>query len=533
MNPEPYVLVIDDENHICESCNRIFSLAGYKVDTNVNATNGFRQALMNNYDAIILDLKLGETDGMQILSGIREKKPNVPVVIITGYPSEESRRVSTTMGVIDYITKPFEPAEILEPVQRVISSESVSIEKDKHFIEKVDRETNYHFYLSSWFHQMGFGIIRIGGYLPNLSNSSIISIKLPELGSRIYRGLPIAEVALSNGTKRVIPSSISGKIVGINNTLRDYHYNLEKNLHKKNWIAIVEPEHLEQDLKATKTRSVLVFADKSSDENEFFKMIFHKGYITKIACNIDEVLKTLSTEAIPVVVVDAKSFSDSGPGYVKKINHELPDVKIIVFNEPNVNFEKLYRKNSIFYYGVNPISNNELVDLLHCAFTDDNRKITLKNPRVSRNLSDTISKISLTNIYGKKITLFAYDDVLKNNGGLGYLLTKELLDMAFPLEIKHSRFSKSIDEAAKIQEITKDKEKNDRIIILQTKDMDKIPGSILKEIQEYKNKYTSSNSLINIFIQPASGKNREVEFDDNITVALKDVIMTEIISGQL
>ena len=54
MKTTPYLLVIDDENHICESCDRIFSQAGYKVDTNISASRGFRQALTNPYDAIIL-----------------------------------------------------------------------------------------------------------------------------------------------------------------------------------------------------------------------------------------------------------------------------------------------------------------------------------------------------------------------------------------------------------------------------------------------------------------------------------------------
>jgi DNA-binding response OmpR family regulator len=531
MKAAPHILVIDDENYICESCDRIFSKAGYRVDTNISATKGFRQALMNPYDVIILDLNLVESDGMKLLYGIRKRKPDIPVVIITGYPSEDSRRMSTTLGVTDYITKPFEPAEILEPVQRVISSEIVSIEKDKDFILEETRELNYHFYLSSWFHQMGYGIIRVGGYLPNLSNSSIISVKLPELGSRIYRGLPLAEVTLSNGTKQIIPSSISGKIKVINNTLRDYHYNLEINLYKKNWIAIVEPEQLEQDLKTTETRNVLVFADKSTDENEFFRRIVQNGYVTKITTNIDEVVEVLSEGVIQVLVVDARQFGDSGPEYVQRLNQGFPDIKIIVFNEPNLNIERSYRKNSLFYYGVNPISNHEMVDLLHCAFTDDNRKIALKNPRVSRFLPDTISKISMTNRYGTKVTLFAYNEILQNNGGLGYLLTKELLDMEFPLEIHHSRCRKSIDEVMEIQNITIEKEKNDRIIILQTKDMDKIPGSISKDIQEYTNKNALVNLLINIFIQPASEKNRKVEFDANTTIALKDIIMTEIVSG--
>ncbi|UCG27523.1 MAG: response regulator [Bacteroidales bacterium] len=530
MNPEPYLLVIDDENHICESCDRIFSNAGYKVDTNINATNGFRQALMNAYDAIILDLNLVESDGMQILCGIRKRKPDVPVVIITGYPSEESRRQSTTLGVTDYITKPFEPSEILESVQKVMSTKIKFVPEDKTVVEEVMAEPAYHYHLSSWFYKQPNGLLRVGGYLTNLSDNSIESVKLPDTGGLIYRGLPLAEVTLSNGTKQNIPSSVSGTITLVNNQLREHPIILERNLHKKSWIAVVEPNRLEEDLGIGNTRSILVLSDTDNEENEFFKQFVHKGCITKITGKIDKVSEILAEGSTQVLALDARNLAVKGPEYVQRINLEFPDVKIIVFNEPNVKNEKQYRENNIFYYGVNPIANNEMVDLLHCAFSGDKKKTILKNPHVNRFLPDTISKISITNRFGTKVTLFAYNDVLKNNSGLGYLLTKDLLDMAFPLEISHSRYRKSVDDATEIQDITKEKEKNDRIIILQTRDTDRIPGSISKEIQEYKNRNTSVNLLINIFIQPASGEDKEVEFDENTTIALRDIVKSEMIS---
>lgn len=528
MNPVPYLLVIDDENHICESCDRIFSNAGYRVDTNIDATNGFRQALMNSYDAIILDLNLGESDGMQILYGIRKGKPEVPIVIITGYPSEENRRKSITLGVTDYITKPFEPAEILDSIQKVTSTKAESLTGDKAILDELMAEPNCQYFLSSWFYKQLNGLIRVGGYLPNLSNNSVESVKLPDIGSFIYRGLPLAEVTLSNGTKQIIPSSVSGKITWVNNQLREHPYTLEREIHKKSWIAVVVPNHLEEDFSASETRSILFFADKGSEENEFFRQFVQKGYITKIAGGIDMVLDNLAEGSIQVIAMDAVNLAHYGPEYVKRINQEFPDVKIIVFNEPNGKFEKLYRENDLFYYGVNPISDNEMVALLHCAFTNDKRKTIMKNPRETRFLPNTISRISITNKYGTKVTLLGYNDILKNNSGLGYLLTKELLDMAFPLEINHSRYCKSIDDATQINDITK--EKNERIIILKTRDMDKIPGSISKDTRESKNKGASVNLSTNIFIQPASGENGEVEFNEITTLALKDIVKAEMIS---
>jgi len=179
---------------------------------------------------------------------------------------------------------------------------------------------------------------------------------------------------------------------------------------------------------------------------------------------------------------------------------------------------------------VNPVSNNEMLDILHCAFNDDIKKVILKNPRASKFLVDNISKISITNRYGKNVILLAYNDILQISEGLGYLLTKDLIDMAFPVKINYSSSRKYMEGPAETYEISVEKEKNDRIIILQTKEMGKIPGCIVKDIQKYKNKNTSGNLLINISVQPSAEKNRETSFDKHTTVALKDIIKTEMIS---
>ena len=530
MKTEPHILVIDDENHICESCDRIFSAAGYRVDTNINAPKGFRQALLNPYDAIILDLNLVESDGMKLLYGIRKRKPDVPVVIITGYPSEDTRQKSSAMGVTDYITKPFEPAELLEPVQRIITRQNEPEAGEIDTAPAEVKEAGYHFYRTSWFCQLEYGVLRVGGYLPNLSDVQVKSIRLPELGGPVFRGLPLAEVILSNGTNQVIPSPLSGKVTVLNDQLKDHFYNLEKNLHRKSWIAVVEPNDLEQDLKSARKRNVLVFADHGSDENEFYQRIIQKGYRTRITGNIGEVMNLLSTDKIPVLIMDAKNFGDAGPEYVSRLNQGYPGTRIIVFNDPDVNTENQYRKHNLFYYGVNPVSNNEMVDILHCGFVDTKKKIDLKNPRVSRFLPNTISKISITNRHGMHVTLLSSHEILQHNMGLGYILTKELLDQAYPLEIHHSRSRNSHDDAAEFRNLEDEQGKSDRIILLKTKELDKIPGSLSKDIEQYTNKNSALNLLIHMNIQPGPSQDGNLEFDAETTLALKEIIMKELTS---
>ncbi len=530
MKSSPHILVIDDENHICESCDRIFTNAGYRVDTNISATKGFRQALSNPYDAIILDLNLVESDGLKLLYGIRKSKPDVPVVIITGYPSEDSRRLSSTLGVTDYITKPFGPSEILEPVEKVVSHREVP-ETDLSDPEPVEiREINNHFHHSSWFYKIPGSLVRVGGYLPDLSNNCINSIRLPEPDSVVYRGLPIVEVTLNNGLKQTIPSSVSGRVMATNGHLRDHYYILEKNIHSKNWIAVVDPFHLEQDLRVSETRSILVLTHREREQNEFVIRFQEQGYSTQIVENIKEVLNILARDSIRVLFIDAQKFGYSGPKYVKKINRLFPDVKIIVFNEPDKHAEKQYRNYRILYYGVNPISNNEMVDLLHCAFKDPT-EMAMRDPRVFRFLPEAINRISLTNKHGTKVTLFACDGILRHNNGLGYLISKELNKMEIPLWFHHTRLPKSFKELTNSGIIAKERNTCDRIIILQANELGMIPGNISRNMSEYSNENSEMNLMIYMNIQAGYGKTRSIDFDINTTLALKEQIMNELVSA--
>jgi len=154
----------------------------------------------------------------------------------------------------------------------------------------------------------------------------------------------------------------------------------------------------------------------------------------------------------------------------------------------------------------------------------------LKNLRVSKYLPDTISKITLTNLYGRKVALLAYNDILQNSEGLGYLLARELTDVDLQVKINYGRTQKTMDQFMEIENMAREKEKNDRIIVLRLKDMGKIPGSIVKDIQEYKNSNGAENVLINIFIQPSVEKDGEARFDKYTTLALKEIIKKEMIS---
>ena len=120
MSAEPTLLVVDDEEAICEGCRRIFSRQGFDVRKCSNASQGLDLAKQTDYSAILLDIKMPEMDGLHFLEALRKEKPEVPVVLMTGYPSIPNAASAIRLGASDYVTKPFTPEEISQAVHRLL-----------------------------------------------------------------------------------------------------------------------------------------------------------------------------------------------------------------------------------------------------------------------------------------------------------------------------------------------------------------------------------------------------------------------------
>lgn len=103
------VLVVDDEEVVCKSYERVLANAGFAVE---KANNG-KQALHNiaerEYDVMLADLRMPGMDGLQIVRKLRETHPKMPVIVITGYPSQDTLQEAARLGVTDYLTKPVAP----------------------------------------------------------------------------------------------------------------------------------------------------------------------------------------------------------------------------------------------------------------------------------------------------------------------------------------------------------------------------------------------------------------------------------------
>lgn len=108
------VLVVDDEQIVLRSCERILVPEGYGVNTASSAAEAIGLLENNTYDLIITDLKMPGMDGLEFMRQVRAKDPDINIVVITGYPSQDSIKDSLSLRIIDYLPKPFSPALLIE-----------------------------------------------------------------------------------------------------------------------------------------------------------------------------------------------------------------------------------------------------------------------------------------------------------------------------------------------------------------------------------------------------------------------------------
>lgn len=111
------VLIVEDEVRLAEAVAEILKEQKYAVDVVHNGTDGLDYALSDQYDVIILDIMLPKLNGFQVVKQMRESKNSTPVIMLTAKDEISDKVHGLDYGADDYMTKPFDPEELLARVR--------------------------------------------------------------------------------------------------------------------------------------------------------------------------------------------------------------------------------------------------------------------------------------------------------------------------------------------------------------------------------------------------------------------------------
>jgi len=114
------ILIVDDETVVRDSLAKWFSNEGYQIKSYANANETLAAVRPGEWDVALLDIKMPGMDGMELQRHLKEIDPDLIVIVMTGYASVETAVQALKAGAYDYITKPFDPDDLLNTVSHAI-----------------------------------------------------------------------------------------------------------------------------------------------------------------------------------------------------------------------------------------------------------------------------------------------------------------------------------------------------------------------------------------------------------------------------
>ncbi len=189
---EGNILIVDDEEVVIKSCERILSPAGYNVKGATSGEEAINILQNGGFDLVITDLKMPGIDGMELIRWLRKNSPHAGIIVITGYPSQESIRDALQLGIIDYLPKPFSPELLLDITEKAMNTVKAKKIEEKP-VEVKDVEAKIGEIMSAIAQNKG----KPGALIPVLQQVQEILGYLPPTVQRIIAkelNLPVSEV---------------------------------------------------------------------------------------------------------------------------------------------------------------------------------------------------------------------------------------------------------------------------------------------------------------------------------------------------
>ncbi|MFQ5649999.1 MAG: sigma-54-dependent transcriptional regulator [bacterium] len=126
---ESKILIVEDDRDMADNCHKLFKRSGY--DSVVTYSGEDAMSVLSRDDTIgivLTDLKMPGMDGIELLKKAKELKPEIEIIVMTGYGTIKNAVQAIKIGASDYITKPFNKDELLNAVNKIIETKKLRLE---------------------------------------------------------------------------------------------------------------------------------------------------------------------------------------------------------------------------------------------------------------------------------------------------------------------------------------------------------------------------------------------------------------------
>ncbi len=117
------ILIVEDDKNIRETMKNILQQSGYETDAAETGAEAEQKAKNKFFNLVLLDIKLPDMEGTQLLAKLHETTPKMVKIMVTGYPSIENTMEALNQGANAYVTKPVKPAKLLALIKEKLEEQ--------------------------------------------------------------------------------------------------------------------------------------------------------------------------------------------------------------------------------------------------------------------------------------------------------------------------------------------------------------------------------------------------------------------------
>lgn len=266
-DPKARILAVDDESIILDSFRKILVVAGYSIDTVEKGQEALGLILKRDYDFVFTDLKMPEMDGLEVTKAVKHLRPDIDVIVITGYASIETAVETMKFGAMDYVQKPFTEDELITFFNKCVIKRRDRLERQMkptvRLLTPSAKESGSQHEINvpagvfispnhTWVNVELNGTARIGiDDFARKTIRKIDAISLPPLNKTVRKGELLFSIK-HNSHSIDINSPISGTVTVVNAEHVEHPEWIASKPFELSWMCCIEPSNLHDELQTLK-----------------------------------------------------------------------------------------------------------------------------------------------------------------------------------------------------------------------------------------------------------------------------------------
>lgn len=259
MDDKINVLVVDDEQIILDSITKHLKREDYALHLVLSAQAALHLMKDTHIDILLTDLMMPDIDGLELMALVREVRPNLPVIMVTGYATINTALQATQLGAFDYVAKPFSKKELLAVIKRAADLVRVARAGEKaptngeKALEGQQAGGAGNFRKlgdQSWLMLQEDGVVVMGverSYLETVGK--IQTVYLPTVGDEIRQGGVYLQIFSSDLRSHTVISPLSGDVVEVNQKVIDDPSAALEDPYGDGWLIRIKPSRFEFETK--------------------------------------------------------------------------------------------------------------------------------------------------------------------------------------------------------------------------------------------------------------------------------------------